>query len=450
MTSTLPANALAGTPVGTNRKSLLATTTGMEQPLFFVQLLSLVQGVDVALEESQLTADGTVPPAPDGQELPTAEDSTQVAIWQGFPALVEVPPFLLFPPANTGTPSDPSPSAPAAPSARAEATALRSPERGKPFAGEASPVPPFSVGDGAETTHGYEPIANPVAASPSTQEPFSVPYESIREPVAQSWQEKPSATEVPPMVAEMRKRSESGSEKAEAPIEVSPTPASTSLSAASALMQGRHMRSAENNDAEAPQGVQFASAIRPRFQTRKSGAEDGDSVPSPVSSEANALHITPNVHITAATRPTREPSAPLEVSPAEVVRQVAQQLEEVTRARSGSSVTLQLEPEHLGRLRVTISMVDDAIHTRIIVTNHAVRHMLENHSSLLQQALQERGLQLGALQVSVQGEGRQFPMYHAYVTPTMQQSWLQAEEGTPAVAERIFWHPQTGGVNLLV
>jgi len=129
---------------------------------------------------------------------------------------------------------------------------------------------------------------------------------------------------------------------------------------------------------------------------------------------------------------------------------VARQIESLTSGRGASSVTLQLEPEHLGRLRVTISLNEGTVHARIVAESPLVRQMLENHSSLLHQALQERGLQLGALQVFVQGEGRQFLTYHAYAAPTTGRGWLRTEDTAPAPGEGNLWLPRTAGVNLLV
>jgi len=137
-----------------------------------------------------------------------------------------------------------------------------------------------------------------------------------------------------------------------------------------------------------------------------------------------------------------------EVSPVEVVRQVARQIETLTSQRGTSSVTLQLEPEHLGRLRVTISLNDGAIHTHIVADNHVVRQMLESNSSLLQQALQQRGLQLGALQVSVQGDGRQFLLHQPY-TPPPRGGWLESDAAIRAANEASFVRATPGGINLL-
>lgn len=138
----------------------------------------------------------------------------------------------------------------------------------------------------------------------------------------------------------------------------------------------------------------------------------------------------------------------VEVSPGEVIRQVVNRIETMIHQPRTHSVTLQLEPEHLGKLRVTISVSDGTIHTHIVADNHAVRQMLESNSAWLQQALQERGLQLGALQVSVQGDGRQFHLNQPYTPQRPTGGWAQV--GAATVPEVSFGYTTAGGINLLV
>jgi len=187
-----------------------------------------------------------------------------------------------------------------------------------------------------------------------------------------------------------------------------------------------------------------------RSQTRKPTAFEISEKPSSPRLPEVHLHGAQGAETASAVHRTAETAVqPSEVSPAEVVRQVARQIETITSQRSASSVTLQLEPEHLGRLRVTISVSDGAIHTHIVADNHAVRQMLESNSSLLQQALQERGLQLGALQVSVQGDGRQFLLHQPYTPLPSARGWLEAESAMPAISEASLGRATPGSVNLL-
>lgn len=166
-------------------------------------------------------------------------------------------------------------------------------------------------------------------------------------------------------------------------------------------------------------------------------------------SEAH-LHGVQGAEVTSVMHRAQETAGrPSDVSPAEVARQVARQIETMTSQRSTGSVTLQLEPEHLGKLRVTVSVSDGAIHTHIVADSYAVRQMLESNSSLLQQALQERGLQLGALQVSVQGDGRQFLLHQPHTPPPPARGWLEAEIVTGTSDETRFGWTTSAGVNLL-
>ncbi|MGC8783710.1 MAG: flagellar hook-length control protein FliK [Armatimonadota bacterium] len=187
-----------------------------------------------------------------------------------------------------------------------------------------------------------------------------------------------------------------------------------------------------------------------RSQTKKPTAFEIGEKPSTRRLPEAYLHGVQSMETASVVHRTPETVVqPSEVSPAEVVRQVARQIETMTSQRSTSSVTLQLEPEHLGRLRVTISVNDGAIHTHIVADNHAVRQMLESNSTLLQQALQERGLQLGALQVSVQGDGRQFLLHQPYTPPPSARGWLEAEAAVHAISEVNLGRTTPGGINLL-
>lgn len=170
---------------------------------------------------------------------------------------------------------------------------------------------------------------------------------------------------------------------------------------------------------------------------------------APASSDGHVIGVHNLEAIASAHRTTSASApAPVEVPAPEIVRQVVEQIETLAHQRRADSVTLQLEPEHLGRLRVTISLSEGAIHTHIVADNQAVRQMLEGNSTLLQQALQERGLQLGALQVSVQGDGRQFHLHQPFAPSHPMGSWMDA--GAKDTSESASMHATHGGVNLLV
>ena len=218
---------------------------------------------------------------------------------------------------------------------------------------------------------------------------------------------------------------------------------------APAIQMGNASISSGGSQAEQPD-TPLATLGGTRFEVKVAGDSEAGEKPFSTHFIEAQLHGPPaSEAVVAASRSLETVSLPNEVSPAEVVRQVVREMETMATQRGTSSVTLQLEPEHLGRLRVTVSVTAGSIHAHIVADNHAVRQMLESNSSLLQQALQERGLQLGALQVSVQGDGRQF-LWHQPHTPLPPiRGWSEADAVWGAIAETGSGYPAARGINLL-
>lgn len=75
----------------------------------------------------------------------------------------------------------------------------------------------------------------------------------------------------------------------------------------------------------------------------------------------------------------------------------------VAEARTVSTLSFQLIPESLGRVNVQVSLVDQSVSARIIVTNPDVKDALQQHMVDLKTALNQAGLQIDQLQVQVQG-----------------------------------------------
>lgn len=158
-----------------------------------------------------------------------------------------------------------------------------------------------------------------------------------------------------------------------------------------------------------------------------------------------AVSLLANQATTASAGTDRVVVAPSQQEVSRVVQQVARHLEEMVHTRA-QSLTLQLHPEELGQLRITVTLREGSIHTYIVADSSSVRQILESNLSQLHHALQQRGLQLGALQVSVQGDGRQSLTQHQPYVPT----WLPANPLASTAADGYDPSPYVGGVNLLV
>jgi flagellar hook-length control protein FliK len=76
---------------------------------------------------------------------------------------------------------------------------------------------------------------------------------------------------------------------------------------------------------------------------------------------------------------------------------------------SHSEMRIDLKPEHLGQVRLQIVTDNQQVSVRIVTELAAVRDMLETHLSQLKTDLQQQGLQVDRLEVSVAADHRQAP-----------------------------------------
>lgn len=69
--------------------------------------------------------------------------------------------------------------------------------------------------------------------------------------------------------------------------------------------------------------------------------------------------------------------------------------------KHGDEISIQLSPEHLGKVRVSLEMKDGVMAARIAVESDAVKKQVEAGLSTLKEALQNQGIQLQGMEVSV-------------------------------------------------
>jgi flagellar hook-length control protein FliK len=75
------------------------------------------------------------------------------------------------------------------------------------------------------------------------------------------------------------------------------------------------------------------------------------------------------------------------------------------QAHSVSHLSFQLVPENLGKITIQVSLVDQLVTAKILVTHADVREALQNNLVELKTSLYQAGLQIDQLQVQVQGGG---------------------------------------------
>ena len=441
VTGSLPAGG-----VSTSAQGTLPITEG--EVSWFAQLLAMMQahaGVDAPVP-AEVRIDAPL----EGENAPTPAEMAQMANWLSLPVLW-TPPSVPAVSSDTGQTAQPA-------GLRSDSVADKPVRMERVISGEgvsvsaslaAMAASPHELVSETEAFAGGLPLvtrnATGIASSTaeaSPPEPAEASPNSalLQDEVAMSAYQKTAeaslAVETPPSQTGWREASPRGSDSA----------AETSTSSPTAYRAAA--TSAPKGEVEAfpSLGVRHEQTSQPttsRFKVKVSGG------PGAVQQAEGQVSISPSGQVAANTFPQEGVVAtPPETSASEWVRQLTEKMETLSKQQEQGRVTLQLEPEHLGRLRVTVSLREGAIHTHIVADNHTVRQMLENNSSLLQQALQQRGLHLGALQVSVQGDGRQFLLHQPY-TPPRRGGWLEADAAIRAAHESSFVHATSGGINLL-
>jgi flagellar hook-length control protein FliK len=94
------------------------------------------------------------------------------------------------------------------------------------------------------------------------------------------------------------------------------------------------------------------------------------------------------------------------IQPESLIQQIANQVSvEAGQSHSVSHLSFQLVPENLGKITIQVSLVDQLVTAKILVTHADVREALQNNLVELKTSLYQAGLQIDQLQVQVQGGG---------------------------------------------
>lgn len=129
-----------------------------------------------------------------------------------------------------------------------------------------------------------------------------------------------------------------------------------------------------------------------------------------------------------------------------------------TVMRPGNTITLRMEPEQLGSVRLTLTSHNDTLIGRIVVESSAAKMAVESNVHMLQNRLSDEGLHLEQFHVSVGGEqARQYAFGDGSQSnhAPAEQSRLSGATGYGAVAEspgtssRRGGYVNAGGVNWL-
>lgn len=88
----------------------------------------------------------------------------------------------------------------------------------------------------------------------------------------------------------------------------------------------------------------------------------------------------------------------------EIMEQVVEKLKLCVTEKI-SSMEMQLNPEHLGKVTIQVSTAEGEINARIIAANEAVKNALEAQMTLLKEQMNEAGMKVNAIEVTVSAHG---------------------------------------------
>jgi flagellar hook-length control protein FliK len=152
--------------------------------------------------------------------------------------------------------------------------------------------------------------------------------------------------------------------------------------------------------------------LRQSFEHRLSHGREGISAPSGVSASnsngfsSNSFGVGGRSGSSGDVRERgRAESHPMSRQTAlRMLERVQVTLKEAARARDGKTLSIDLEPVDLGRIKVDVSLKEGALHARLKPENSEVLQKLREHAHELQAALRKLGLDVERVTVTVSGE----------------------------------------------
>lgn len=88
------------------------------------------------------------------------------------------------------------------------------------------------------------------------------------------------------------------------------------------------------------------------------------------------------------------------VAQTDIVRQVVDEIQ-LHLSKEVTSLTIQLNPEHLGKVQIHVSTKDGVMQAQIIAENEAAKHAVENGLTILKEAFENQDLKVDAIEVMV-------------------------------------------------
>lgn len=122
-----------------------------------------------------------------------------------------------------------------------------------------------------------------------------------------------------------------------------------------------------------------------------------DSQRTPRTDVLHTVTVDNTVQAFSEVQPQKQPEG---IDTADIIRQIAERIN-ISNTTEGSTIEMQLNPENLGRLYINVSEKNSQITARITVTNEAVREALETQMINLRETLNNAGIKVNAVEVTV-------------------------------------------------
>lgn len=90
--------------------------------------------------------------------------------------------------------------------------------------------------------------------------------------------------------------------------------------------------------------------------------------------------------------------------PARVIEQIVKQIE-VTNQQNNTEITIQLKPEHLGKMMIQLSLEEGKVTARFITDSQEVKNLLDTNISVLKQNLEANGIKVEKTEINYQLNG---------------------------------------------
>lgn len=91
----------------------------------------------------------------------------------------------------------------------------------------------------------------------------------------------------------------------------------------------------------------------------------------------------------------------------QVVHQIVSKFQ-ILAGHHGTEIQIQLKPEHLGSVKISLEIESNIVFARLEVENTQVKHIVENNLQQLKDSLQQNGIKVESFDVSVAGERNDF------------------------------------------